>query len=216
MDFTALKENFEKMKEQIDSARTEMREKSPMFIEEACKQFFEECPEVEAVVWNQFTPYFNDGESCEFQVHDKFFILTEDEDYDMFEGSVVYSEDDLVCAYQALSQAQEYTNDSVAWVENYKKGYKEKYGYECYTFRGRNEPKPYPSNPAEAQEKIDEINQFFQKYGQEFANRIEEAFYSLNVHLNMIDIDTMQALYGDHVRITITRTGTDVEDYHHD
>lgn len=32
--------------------------------------FFAANPDVKAVVWNQYTPYFNDGEACEFGVHD--------------------------------------------------------------------------------------------------------------------------------------------------
>lgn len=31
--------------------------------------FFRNNPEVKAVRWTQYTPYFNDGEACEFGVH---------------------------------------------------------------------------------------------------------------------------------------------------
>jgi hypothetical protein len=36
----------------------------------AFRAFFEAHPTVEAIRWNQFTPYFNDGEPCTFHVHD--------------------------------------------------------------------------------------------------------------------------------------------------
>lgn len=34
------------------------------------KPFFEKCPEVVCIAWQQFTPFFNDGEPCEFTVYD--------------------------------------------------------------------------------------------------------------------------------------------------
>lgn len=114
MDFNALEENFKQLNAQMEAARKEMRSKSTGFVELACKQFFDACPEVEAITWTQYTPYFNDGESCEFSVHDKYFILVGDEDPDDYEGSVTYNEKDLARAEKGLAEAVAYTNDPVA------------------------------------------------------------------------------------------------------
>lgn len=38
--------------------------------------FFEKNPKIPAIVWQQFTPYFNDGEPCEFSVGVPVFVNT--------------------------------------------------------------------------------------------------------------------------------------------
>lgn len=35
----------------------------------AAKELFEKHPEMETFSWNQYTPYFNDGDSCEFSAN---------------------------------------------------------------------------------------------------------------------------------------------------
>lgn len=37
---------------------------------EITKEFFEKNPGVTGVVWTQYTPYFNDGDTCEFNVNE--------------------------------------------------------------------------------------------------------------------------------------------------
>lgn len=44
------------------------------------KKFFESWPEVEAIRWAQYTPYFNDGEPCVFGVNNATVKLVGDED----------------------------------------------------------------------------------------------------------------------------------------
>lgn len=40
---------------------------------EITKEFFDKNPGVTGVVWTQYTPYFNDGDTCEFRVNDATF-----------------------------------------------------------------------------------------------------------------------------------------------
>ena len=47
---------------------------------ETTKEFFEKNPGIKAIVWAQFTPYFNDGDTCEFGVNDPTFTNAEGED----------------------------------------------------------------------------------------------------------------------------------------
>ena len=42
----------------------------------AVKQLFEKAPEVKAVRWRQYTPYFNDGDACEFSIHEVYYRFT--------------------------------------------------------------------------------------------------------------------------------------------
>lgn len=36
----------------------------------AVREVFEKVPEVQSIRWQQYTPYFNDGDACEFSVND--------------------------------------------------------------------------------------------------------------------------------------------------
>lgn len=44
--------------------------------------FWEQNPAIKAIIWTQYTPYFNDGEPCEFSVNDPYYTNAEGEDLD--------------------------------------------------------------------------------------------------------------------------------------
>jgi hypothetical protein len=43
-------------------------------------KFWEENPAIKAVTWVQYSPYFNDGDACEFSVSDPYFTNAEGKD----------------------------------------------------------------------------------------------------------------------------------------
>jgi len=43
----------------------------------AFKSFFDACPNVDAVRWRQYTPYFNDGDVCTFRLREPTFRFVE-------------------------------------------------------------------------------------------------------------------------------------------
>lgn len=45
---------------------SELKESFPSMF----KPIFDGCPEMDSFTWTQYTPYFNDGDSCEFYVND--------------------------------------------------------------------------------------------------------------------------------------------------
>lgn len=62
--------------------------------------FLKTYPEIDKLVWNQFTPYFNDGDTCEFSVNELRAHLAntesddEDEDEDEYYGDGWFAADD--------------------------------------------------------------------------------------------------------------------------
>lgn len=58
----------------LKKAQEDFREKMSGLFTEAMSQFFKEAPRVKAIIWTQYTPYFNDGETCEFAVGYIFFL----------------------------------------------------------------------------------------------------------------------------------------------
>ena len=63
--FAILKEK----QEEIKKMKKEMVEASNKIFTELTKSIFEEYPKVESFGWNQYTPYFNDGDTCTFSVN---------------------------------------------------------------------------------------------------------------------------------------------------
>lgn len=61
---TALSDLSSKRKAIEDKAREEAKQ----ILAPGLQQFMKEHPEVKAIGWTQYTPYFNDGEPCEFGV----------------------------------------------------------------------------------------------------------------------------------------------------
>lgn len=62
--------------EKIKAELTAFEEKKKAFVEDLRKEFpsmfkelFDRCERIESFSWNQFTPYFNDGDTCEFRVN---------------------------------------------------------------------------------------------------------------------------------------------------
>ena len=67
---------------------------------ETCREFFENNPTIKLICWTQYTPYFNDGDTCTFRVNDIYFSNAEGDDvnditgYGEYEGEseTVFSE----------------------------------------------------------------------------------------------------------------------------
>lgn len=215
MDYDALLKNFDELNLQIEKARQTMRENSKGLIEGASKILFESCPEIKQVHWTQYTPYFNDGEACEFSVNDFNFQLFDDEDFEPYESSTLYTQKNLDSAVKAYENAVAYQANPEAWAENYKNEYKARYGRE-YSSYYRDQIRPYPHDPQEAQETIDEIKAFMEKIPVERAGEIENNFKAFKNAMNKIPEDVMEAVYGDHALVIITREGTEIEEYSHD
>jgi ArsR family metal-binding transcriptional regulator len=74
-----LQKNVALFKEQLDQVMKEAFEKGRLLLSEALTAVFEEYPQVESISWTQYTPYFNDGDACEFSVNSYSIELNTDE-----------------------------------------------------------------------------------------------------------------------------------------
>lgn len=62
-------EGLKDLKKQLDAAKTEIQKKGRESFGAAFGELFEKHPTLKCVRWSQYTPWFNDGEACEFSVH---------------------------------------------------------------------------------------------------------------------------------------------------
>lgn len=65
----ATKETLERkraLETELEKIQAELKETNGEIVRESLAEFFAKYPQVEAVRWTQYTPYFNDGDACEF------------------------------------------------------------------------------------------------------------------------------------------------------
>lgn len=92
------KQNDQDLMQQLQDLQAQYEEKAkkigkPAFVELATP-LFECCPELEAIVWTQYTPHFNDGGACTFSInlYDGFYskkaVEEAGEDFDYDDGDI--------------------------------------------------------------------------------------------------------------------------------
>ena len=62
--------------------RKQFQEKAQALFNRVVTDFFEMNPAINLITWTQYTPYFNDGDTCEFSVHEPYFSNATGDDLD--------------------------------------------------------------------------------------------------------------------------------------
>ena len=80
----SMKEEMQKIRAERESLSQKIHAMAGVVFAEEAKILFEAHPKLESFSWTQYTPYFNDGESCEFSAHTDYVFLNgdHDEEYD--------------------------------------------------------------------------------------------------------------------------------------
>lgn len=211
MDINQLKSNFSALSEQIKQATAQMSANSRMLVESAANAMFEAAPEITEVFWVQYTPYFNDGEPCSFSRHDLYYVLEWDKlDDDESEGSYLHSEEDYQRALSNLEAVKSYVADPKAWLEKIRATRKipDHARPEWYA--------PWPATVERALEEIANIELQRTLVSPEDAKRIIAAFEEFSSAVLLIPDEILRTVYGDHIKVSITKDGTSVDEYSHD
>lgn len=96
-------DKFHEAKEQLEAVIKSHGEDS---IKSFFKEWFEKNPTVHGVMWTQYTPYFNDGEPCEFGLHGVGLFTDKGEfedSSDPYDGKDVWGDGTL---YEELSEIE--------------------------------------------------------------------------------------------------------------
>ena len=190
---TNIEESFSNVMAELENEMNSMQEKMKVIMQESFQKLFQNIPELYAMSWEQYTPYFNDGDECVFSVREPRFIATPELDPNLWEN-----ENDLDTALDNADY--EYSSFTKPW---------------CYDNPEYNTRDYY-------KEDIETYNNMVEKLGEERLNEINGAlglFYSLMQKCE----DAMRSAYGNHVKVTISRDlenvnelNVQVEDYDHD
>lgn len=152
------------------SLEEEIQSKGQEIFKQYTKELFEKIPQLKGIKWTQYTPYFNDGEECFFNVNDAAFTNAEGNDLSEVSSYADYSGDNenvWAISIWALTLPSEY----------YKKE-------------------------------------------RELANLTQEQVELLDSFDGLIHSadfeDVMRMMFGDHVEVTATAQGFEVNEYEHD
>lgn len=70
--------SIEKIKSKLEEMEVKLKEirdtRSKIF-QEVVDCMFKEFPNLAGIYWNQYTPYFNDGDACEFSASDAMYVM---------------------------------------------------------------------------------------------------------------------------------------------
>lgn len=179
-------DKFAKRKElvaQLDSLNREI-------FSDGCKDLFISIPEVSSFSWNQYTPYFNDGDECVFRVNTEPRSVT-------INGITINVEDGWPHVYEV-----EYGKNP-----------------EGKTWEEKNPAKSQEQIEKEAIESIfddsDGEEHKFTELGISYARY--QAILNASKFLWGQDEDTMKDTFGDHVEVTLNSDGTSSDEgYEHD
>lgn len=158
---SALADAIASYKETKKKFQDEIKDKMKL----AFKEFFDANPEVEEMTWVQYTPWFNDGDTCEFSVNDIVIpvYLNDDE-----------REEAEDCHYYDLEGFQ---------IDNYYK------------------------------ERLTDAEEVF---GADRAKELATAIKEFRSDFHSIPEEVMEGVFNNHVKVTATREGFEVEEYEHD
>jgi hypothetical protein len=128
-------------------------EKGEGFLKKIFNDVFDKYPEVKALGWTQYTPYFNDGDTCTFSVHDIY-------------GAPI---------------------DDVEKLSGLEYGFLE-----------------------EVDDDGGQGDMTFSSYDHQGIKELEKALHS------SAGEEVLKVIFGDHVKIIVTRAGIEAEEYTHD
>jgi len=118
---TTIMDNIEEQRIKLEKLKQEFLESNQKLFKEIVKGFFLQNPTVKLVAWDQYTPYFNDGETCTFSVNEIFFSTTERNLQDI--THIYQIEDDHIIPVSYYNQSyedtlEEYVDQPDSWSKS--------------------------------------------------------------------------------------------------
>lgn len=135
---------------------------------ESFQQFFADHPQVHTIYWHQFTPYFNDGDTCEFGVGEASFLFIDEN------GAV-----------RGINEPEitRYSNELTDW-DDFKNS-------DGSVWKGFHSRLPFVTRKT-----------------YDACRKLADELYG--------SIAALDAAFGDHVQVIVTRDGITVEFFDHD
>jgi predicted translin family RNA/ssDNA-binding protein len=185
---TNLKKKIKDNQKQVEKLKDRLVKDSRELFKVSCKEIFENNPGFKSFSWTQYTPYFNDGDSCEFSAHtDYVYIDDEDEESDFHNAEIDFKE---------VKQKEKTIKNLLSEIDNLKNQGKKEDDWEIRRNLGR----------------IEKLN----KLSVEDAEKRFNFLKDISDLLSSIDQDTLETMFGDHAKVIVSKDEINVEHYDHD
>jgi hypothetical protein len=219
------KSEYKNLQDQINDLQNQMQAKAKVLMHEAFKDFFTKYSDiVENIFWTQYTPFFADGEACEFSVNDVHILLKNDEDACDYEGSDLYDKDSINTLKEHITKWEAWEKDPMGEAQKHKEAYIKRYNqnpfdpkrsYNRYETKTEEdlmcEWKPHYVSKIDCQEQLRTAEMIVSKYP-----NLQKDFNEIKSMIGGLDEDLMRAMFGDHVKVVVATDGIEVEEYYHD
>lgn len=182
----------------LEAVRAEIRNAGRAALAEASAAFFERNPGVHGFRWTQYTPYWMDGEECEFSANEPELEITPQDGRspDGQQGLVKRKTHYLAEIEKARAFMQ--GGEAVAGHHARMRSYSQR-----------------DIDRAEAE--IARVDAVIDKAGGlEAYTRITDDFLVISRFIQSIQDSDLELIFGDHVQVFVTKDGVEVEKYDHD
>lgn len=82
--FKLASQKIDELRKELDEKMRQLREQFRQDFSKIAAEFFAAVPRIKSLTWTQYTPYFMDGDPCEFGVNDIFFATDENTDFEYY------------------------------------------------------------------------------------------------------------------------------------
>jgi hypothetical protein len=201
---SSIADKYKNLRSELDkhtaAVHAEIKVEARKVIEAVGAEFFARNPSVTAIRWTQYTPYWQDGDTCSFSANDpELQIFETDSDERYFDG------------HQGLLRRKEHHERQIAEIEaEIAAGEPAKTGHFWHRSRG-------PEDIASAKSDIAKIDEQIASAGGVGAyTKIVADFEVVSNIIKSIKDDDLEIVFDDHVQVFVTKDGITVEEYEHD
>jgi len=243
-DTSKVIKKIEDMNEVLERMREKYQSEAQGLFNELTGGFFRAYPEVKCIYWTQYTPHFNDGEDCVFEVNEIYYALNRD-----YDGSKFTSLDSAASEWDQVDENEDeeyediddegdmFSNRKVTDIQEEISRYQallDNPNPNSLTYNYRTNGQAfvgertrgygdyvYTFNPDSCRKHITRLEAELENVREEleqFPNRNEivEAIEQVKTFIKSVDSDLMQDIFGDHVRVVLDKDGSHTYEYEHD
>ena len=204
MPATAAQRKYQELRNKIAEAKRVMEETAKGLFAEMSAELFNENPTLTSFGWNQYTPYFNDGDECVFRCNGSY-------------PTVSMAIDGDVLSYDSNSGDLEINGEEVRSQETYVRVFKDMFkgmkgGAEAASIIERGKTVSY--DPATGDVTKDGVKV---KSHVEYRSMLDGLEKTVSTFMDTFEDEDMKVMFGDHVQVVVHRDGKiETEEYSHD
>ncbi len=203
----SIADTYKKLRSDLDAhtaaVHAEIKVEARKVIEAVGAEFFARNPSASAIRWTQYTPYWQDGDTCTFSANDPELQLFEADDEDSeryFDG------------HQGLLRTRGYREREIAEIEAEIAA-----GPTAETKRHHWHRTRDQSDIDKAKAEIAKIDAKIEKAGgvDAYGKIVADFEVAAGLIKSITDTD-LEIVFDDHVQVFVTKDGIEVEEYDHD